>query len=220
MEKRVLLAVILSFVVLYGYQAWVPPPKPVETPVTRAPAPPTPSASASQPASTPATPGGPVAGQPVAPEPQSTPVVADSAERDVTFESESVHAVFTTRGGALKSWRLKKYQDATRQPLELVPHTVPPGTLRPFTLSVPDPKLSATLAQALFKPSAEALQASSGPVSLTFEYQDASGLTARKEFLFAPASPYVVDFSATVAIAGKELVPTIEWGPGICNGLA
>ena len=50
----------------------------------------------------------------------------------------SVRAVFTTRGGALKSWRLKKYQDANRQPLELVPHTVPAGTLRPFTLSVPD----------------------------------------------------------------------------------
>ena len=28
MEKRVLIAVILSFVVLYGYQAMVPPPKP------------------------------------------------------------------------------------------------------------------------------------------------------------------------------------------------
>jgi YidC/Oxa1 family membrane protein insertase len=220
MEKRVLLAVILSFVVLYGYQALVPPPKPAEKPVSGAPAPQAPSASAGQPASSPATPSGPVAGQPIAPEPQSTPLVADSAERDVTFESESVHAVFTTRGGALKSWRLKKYQDAAREPLELVPHTVPPGTLRPFTLSVPDPKLSATLAQALFKPSAEALQASSGPVSLTFEYQDASGLTARKEFLFTPASPYVVDFSATVAIAGEELVPTIEWGPGIGNGLA
>src|SRR5687768_4296773 len=145
MEKRVLLAVILSFVVLYGYQALVPPPKPAEKPVTGAAAPQTPQTAAGQPASSPAAPSGPVAGQPVAPEPQSTPLVADSAEREVTFESESVHAVFTTRGGALKSWRLKKYQDAAREPLELVPHTVPPGTLRPFTLSVPDPNVSATL---------------------------------------------------------------------------
>ena len=58
-----------------------------------------------------------------------------AAERDVTFENDAVSAVFTTRGGALKSWRLKKYQDAAGQPLELVPQDVPPGTPRPFALS-------------------------------------------------------------------------------------
>ncbi len=220
MEKRVLLAVILSFVVLYGYQALVPPPKPVEKPVPAAAPPQTAPAAAGQPASDPALPSSAAAGQPVAPDVQSTPVVADSAERDVTVESESVLAVFTTRGGALKSWRLKKYQNNAGEPLELVPYTVPPGTVRPFTLSVPDSKVSAALAQALFKPSDEALQAGSGPVTLTFEYQDASGLVARKEFLFSPASPYVVGFSATVVQAGKALVPTVEWGPGIGSGLA
>ena len=65
----------------------------------------------------------------------AAPLVADTAERDITFENDAVSAVFTTRGGALKSWRLKKYQDAAGQPLELVPASVPPGTPRPFTLS-------------------------------------------------------------------------------------
>ena len=146
-------------------------------------------------------------------------MVADAAERDITFENESVRAVFTTRGGALKSWRLKKYQDANREPLELVPHTVPAGTLRPFTLSVPDGSVSATLAQALFKPSAESVHPGAAPATLTFDYQDASGLSAHKEFLFDPASPYVIDFSANVTQAGKPLVPTVEWGPGIGSGV-
>src|SRR5918993_4956948 len=155
MEKRVLLAVVLSFVVLYGYQALVTPPTPVDRPVPgTAASPQTPAAAANQPANTP--PGAASSGAPagVGATP-SAPIVADSAERDVTFQNESVHAVFTTRGAALKSWRLQKYQNAAGEPLELVPHTVPPGTLRPFTLSVPDPDTSARLAQALFKPSAE-----------------------------------------------------------------
>ena len=219
MEKRVLLAVVLSFVVLYGYQALFPPPKPAGTPGTGISAPATP-APATQAAggqtSPPATP--PSATEPPAAPPASAPLVAESEERDVKFESESVLAIFTTRGGALKSWRLKKYRDATGEPLELVPRTVPAGTVRPFTLSVPDAATSATLAQAFFKASSD-LGPSSDPARLTFDYQDASGLAARKEFLFNPASPYVVELSATVSQAGKDLVPTLEWGPGIGSGL-
>ena len=140
-------------------------------------------------------------------------------ERDIRFENESVTAVFTTRGGALKSWRLKKYQDAARQPLELIPANAPAGTVHPFTLSVPDAAASATLAQALFKASATEISAASAPATLTFEYQDASGLTARKEFSFFPASPYVINFSATVSQGGKELVPTVHWGPALGSGI-
>jgi YidC/Oxa1 family membrane protein insertase len=220
MEKRVLLAVVLSFVVLYGYQALFPPPKPAGTPGpgTSAPAtttPATPQAGGGQTSPSTTPPSAPV---PAAAPPASAPLVAESEERDVKFETESVEAIFTTRGGALKNWRLKKYRDAAGEPLELVPRTVPAGTVRPFTLSVPDAATSATLAQALFKASSP-VGPSSGPATLTFEYQDASGLAARKEFLFNPDSPYVVSVSATVTQAGKDLVPTIEWGPGIGSGV-
>jgi YidC/Oxa1 family membrane protein insertase len=220
MEKRVLLAVVLSFVVLYGYQALFQPPKPTNTPATGAPpqtAPVAPGASSTPGAAAP--PAAQSAPAPLAERTPSAPVVADSAERDITFENPSVRAVFTTRGGALKSWRLKKYRGTANEPLELVPQTVPPDSPRPFTLAVPDKATSATLAQALFKPSAESLQASSGPATLAFEYQDASGLSARKEFVFPPDSPYVVDVSASVSQSGTALVPTIHWGPGIGSGL-
>ncbi len=216
MEKRVLLAVALSFAVLYGYQALFSPPAPVDKPAgSSAPQSPATAPDSVEPATGPTSPASPPQAAPVA----GTPVVADAADRDITFENQSVLAVFTTRGGALKSWRLKKYQNAAREPLELVPHTVPPGTPRPFTLSVPDAATSATLAQALFKPSADTLQVTSGSATLAFDYQDASGLTARKEFLFTADSPYVIDFSASVSQSGQELVPTIQWGPGIGSGV-
>jgi YidC/Oxa1 family membrane protein insertase len=218
MEKRVLLAVVLSFVVLYGYQAMFPPPKPQPkaTATTGSTAVPAQGASS-------ATPATPEAQQPAAPAAPATPsaaaLVADTEERDITFENESVSAVFTSRGGVLKSWRLKKYQDAAGQPLEIVPHDVPPGTAKPFTLAVEDSAVTATLAQALFKPSAQNVQATSAPATLTFEYQDASGLTARKEFGFSPASPYVINFTASVARGGRLLVPTVQWGPALGSGI-
>jgi YidC/Oxa1 family membrane protein insertase len=213
MEKRVLLAVVLSFVVLYGYQALYPPPKPQ----------PKAGAATSAPAAAVPAAGSATAQPDTAPQPPPAPavatLVADTQERDIRFENESVTAVFTTRGGALKSWRLKKYQDAAREPLELIPANAPAGTVHPFTLSVPDPAASATLAQALFKASATEISAASAPATLTFEYQDASGLIARKEFSFLPASPYVINFSATVSQGGKELVPTVHWGPALGSGI-
>ena len=215
MEKRVLLAVVLSFIVLYGYQAMFPPPKPATTASQGQ------GASSAQPAS-----GVPAQTQPVeAPAPAASgsaaaaPTVADEPDHEVVVENQSVQAVFTTRGGALKSWRLKKYQDAAHQWLELIPHDAPGGHPRPFTLSVDDAAVSATLSQALFRPSAAALNVESGPATLTFEYADASGLTARKEFSFNPQSPYVVHLSASVNQGGNALVPTVQWGPALGDAL-
>src|SRR5262245_37257024 len=106
MEKRVLIAVILSFIVLYGYQAMFPPPKPS---TSRPPA-----AQTTTPSTTTITPESPNQVSPKAPS-GTTPaasvpaaVLGDASERDITVENSNVQAVFTTRGGALRSWRLKK----------------------------------------------------------------------------------------------------------------
>nr|MDQ3421405.1 membrane protein insertase YidC [Acidobacteriota bacterium] len=218
MEKRVLLAIVLSFVVLYGYQAMFPPPEPVK-PAPAAQTPATPqgvTAGSSQGA---AAPGASADATPLEQVSSATPVVGDTAERDVTFENGSVRAVFSTRGGAIKSWRLKKYLNAANEPLELVPQDAPSGLPKPFTLSVQDAAVSKTLAQALYRPSATSVEASSAPQTLTFDYQDASGLAVKKEFSFHPDSPYVVHFSASVTRGAESLVPTIHWGPAVGTNL-
>src|SRR6185436_7891997 len=106
MEKRVLIAVILSFIVLFGYQAMFPPPKPADIK-------PLAGSQTTTPSPTTITPESPAqTTPPVTPESATPPgaaaLVADSAERDVTVENEAVSAVFSTRGAVLKSWRLKK----------------------------------------------------------------------------------------------------------------
>ena len=217
MEKRVLLAVALSFVVLYGYQAMFPPPKPPQRAPVSAEAPASPEAGSAATASpsAPSVTATPQLEAPAAP----APVVADKDEREIVVENDSVRAVFTTRGGALKSWRLKKYQDAAKAPLEIVPQDTPAGLPRPFTLSVDDPRISAVLSQALFRPSATAVDVRTGPATLLFEYADASGVHARKQLSFHPQNPYVVHVSASVDQGGTPLVPVVNWGPAIGNAL-
>src|SRR4029079_8001058 len=221
MEKRVLIAVILSFIVLYAYQAMYPPPRPSPAGGTSTPKTSTAPPSAATSTVPPATPPAGSTQQPAEALPSSAaaPVVADSAERDITVENSAVSAVFATRGAVLKSWRLKKYPDSAGQPLELVPHTVPEGTSRPFTLSVGDQPTDSELSSALFKPSADRVDVTSGTSTLTFEYTHASGLAAKKDFVFSANQPYAVDFSSTVSRSGKALQPTVHWGPGIGSGV-
>jgi YidC/Oxa1 family membrane protein insertase len=219
MEKRVLLAILLSFVVLYGYQAMFPPPEPPKTQTAQSkPAPAAPAA----PTAVTATPQAANASAPVeapAPQPSVAPITGDSHERDITFDNSSVHAVFSNRGGVIKSWRLKKYLNAAKEPLELVPQDAPAGSPKPFTLTAEDEIVSKALAASLYRPSAASVDASTTAQTLTFEYQDASGLNVRKEFAFNPDSPYVVMFTATVTRGSDALVPTIDWGPAIGTNL-
>jgi YidC/Oxa1 family membrane protein insertase len=213
MERKVLLAVVLSFVVLYGWQALFPPPPPVR-PTTAAPPP---AGEPVTPGTQPPTP--PDAATAAAPPAvEAEPVVAGSTEQDVVVETQAVRAVFSNRGAVLKSWRLKHYGDAAGQPLDLVPQNVPSGA-RPFTLQLDDGAATTTLAQALFKPAAEKLEVGSTPAALVFEYTDASGLRARKQFVFSPDHPYVIGFTCDVSRGGTSLNPTIRWGPALGTGV-
>ncbi len=218
MEKRVLIAVVLSFIVLYGYQALFPPPKPQQRPAGTAPtAPNNPAAPAAAPSPAQSAPSAPPA---QAAEAENAPaaLVADSADRDIVVESEAVRAVFGSRGAVLKSWRLKHYRDAGGNPLELIPQNVPAGTPRPFTLKLDDAALTGRLQNALFKPSAKEIRVT-GPTTLSFAYRDASGLDATKAFAFSSDHPYVLGFTARVSNAGSPLVPLIQWGPALGSGI-
>jgi YidC/Oxa1 family membrane protein insertase len=204
MEKRVLLAIFLSFLVLVVYQSLVPPPPEPQTTATRPPAQaPSAAAPTTQPQPPPA-----VAAPPPA---FAQPVVAGEAESDVVVETSAVTATFSTRGAALKSWRLKRYSDGSGQSLELVPQD-PPNLERPFTLAFSDPQDSARTAGAIFRSSAPGLDASRDRQTLSFEYRDAGGFAVTKSFAFEPAHPYAVTFSVRAERSGKPLDPAVHLG--------
>ncbi|HXH23902.1 MAG TPA: membrane protein insertase YidC [Vicinamibacterales bacterium] len=209
MERRVFIAILLSFVVIYAYQAlFLPPPSPPQRAATTQPS----------------TQARPAPGAVERPEPDQAPaappvevVVSEPSEREVVVETDTVEAVFTNRGGRLVHWRLKHYRDATGKPVDMVPSEVPAEEPRPFSLEVDDAQLTARLNTALYRVSGDTqgrVDATSQPATVAFEYQDAAGLQARKEFRFEPGG-YIVTFSAAVSNGGQPLNPVLQWGPGL-----
>ncbi len=199
MEKRVFLAIFLCFIVVWVWQAYI------------APKPSPPTIATTTPPNGPAVAGAPTPGAPdpgaapaAADPPTAAPLVADAAARDIVVETDSIRAVISTAGAALKSWKLKKYQDDQRQPLELVPQDIPAGTYASPSRSRPTTRQSPqTLSRALFKPSADGLSLGSAAGHPDFQYQDASGLNARKTFYFQPdGRPYVVNVEAAIDVGG------------------
>ncbi len=235
MEKRVLLAVFLSFLVLFVYQSLIGPP-PSESPaeagaVAEAPAaepatPPPSAAVAASPEAAPPPPSSSTTPTDAAPAELTTatpisPIVADPTEREIVVETDQVIATFSTRGGVLTSWRLKGYAETSGEFKELVPSGAEMQTPPPFTLEADEAPLTAQLANALFRPSASSLDVRAEPRSLVFEYEDTSGLSTRKEYHFDPENqPFVVRFSASVETAAGPANPAVRWGPGLGGSAA
>jgi YidC/Oxa1 family membrane protein insertase len=216
MEKRVLFAVSLSFLVLVVYQTlFVKPRKPAPTGVTTIAGPQTPGAQASADSSAPLEADRP-ASPAAAAAPAANAIVSDTTARDVIVETEWVRAVFSTRGAVLKSWVLKHYLDANGKPVDMIP-AVNGIVVKPFGVTVVDhPAQTNTLRDALFRPSAESLALGAKPGSIAFEYRDASGLTARKEFQFQPdQKPYVLQVGIKIAQNDEPLKVQIHGGTGI-----
>src|SRR5436190_4107093 len=211
MERRVLIAVLLSFLVLYGYQAMFPPPpepKPAQTTSKAATAPKASAPTQSNP--TPSVQGAPALAE------ATTPAVP---ERELSIDNADVHAVFTTRGAVLKSWQLKKYRDDQNRPLEMIAGHAPADSPLPFTLAVDDAALAAKLAAAPFVLTSETA-AAGAPWRAQFDYADeAAGVRAQKVFSIAPDKPYVIGVAASVTVNGNPVATTIKWGPALGSGL-
>ena len=224
MEKRLLVAVFLSFLVLYAYQVLVLQPAADKAKRQQAaaaamtnPAPGAPGtaggggpAGASQAASAAAAPA-------VQVEVPVQPVIAEAAERDIVVETKSVRAVFTNRGAKLESWTLKAFKNLQKRPQELVATYLEPGRTRPFDLLVDDANATARLKHGLFRVSgvdSGSVDATGGSQTIVFEFQDGFGLTARKSFTFEPDG-YIVKFSAEVSVGGRTMNPTVLWGAGL-----
>src|SRR5205085_2957135 len=117
MERRLLLAILLTFVVLTAYQWLIPKPPPESAATTTshavdAKAPQSPAGTSPSAAPAPALP------------PVET-VVASTTATTIVVQNNLVRAVFSNRGATLLSWQLQKYHGAGGVPVEPVPHDLP-----------------------------------------------------------------------------------------------
>ena len=213
MERRVLLAISLSFLVLFAYQSFFPPPDPA------APgAPPGASAPAPSGQTAPAAAGAPAQ---AASAPAAAALRADTEEREYVVETTSVRAVFTNRGARLKQWELKQYRDLSGAAVDLVPAETG-GQPLPFSLlldAAPDTAAANGALYVVVNNAPARVDATTSPAAITFAYEAADGLVVRKRFTLQP-SGFEVTFLAEVKRGGSTLNPRIVWGPGLGDEIA
>lgn len=197
-ERRLMLAVALSFLVLLGYRVLYPPqpaPEPIGASIAASAAPVEPSAPLST-ASTPA--------------PQQA--VSDERERRVEIVGRDSVVAFSNRGARLVSWRLQRFTDARGAAEEMV--QTPPDGPRPLDLETGDAAVDARLREALFEPSSQTLTlVGQGEAELRFAFADGE-LAAEKTLRFR-ADGYLLAVSASVQLAGRALPARLLWGPGL-----
>ena len=223
MEKRVLLAVFLSFLVLFVYQSlFIPPETPPMAPdqaqvsTTTSQSVPPPESEAQRERNFSEILSNKSREVSETEYGTATPTIADSQIREIVVETPNVRAVFANRGAKLTSWLLKNYFNDEGKPLELVSADLPDDLARPFSLVLEDAELTRRLDEALFVSSHDGLELIDEPGLLSFEYEDSEGLRVRKDFHFDPAGlPYVVTFTADVKNGGQSLNPTLRWDTGV-----
>ena len=205
-ERRLLLAVALSLLVLTAYSLLFAP----------APPPPAPSPSPSGLAAT-AAPSAPATTPPVATAeavaPAPAPAVADERERRVEVLADEYAVAFTNRGARVVSWTLSRYRDARGRAEEMVP--AQGGSIRPLDVETGDPGLDARLREALYKPSAETVTVSGAePHTLRFAFSDGE-VEAEKTLVFQDYG--LVTLGVKVRRHGQEVPARLLWGPGVGN---
>ncbi len=200
MEKRILLALALSFLVIFAYQLIFPPPQVKKQELERL------SVSSRE----------NVESKP----PSEIPRVSDlklpsipkeKEEKVITVETPLYKALISNRGGVLKSWVLKKHKDEKGGELELIPEVDSKG-LHPLSLKL-DNSLS-YINNSLFFPSLTNISLKESEKSeLTLTYSN-ENIKVFKKFIFTGDS-YFFEFETFIYREGQQIVPAVYIGPRI-----
>ncbi|MBM4145873.1 MAG: membrane protein insertase YidC [Nitrospira sp.] len=174
MEKRALIAVAISFVILLAYQYFFIKPMPQEV--------------QNQPVVTEKDKTVPVETQPPS-VPSPSPVAlsktksAPSEEKEVKIETELYSAVLTTKGATIKRYELKKYKDNNGKNVLLLKN---PGLIPPLSIGTKDDFELRSASFRMSSPGGErnmTLDKNNTSGTLVFEYAD-SGFSIKRSFTF------------------------------------
>ena len=203
MERRLLLVFVLTFVVILIFQPVL------KKYLPQAPATPSQEQKA-------APPKGPQTAAPRAPSAAVAPPAGvarqASAESETVIENNFYRITFTNRGGQVKSWILKQYDDDQGKPLELVNGAAAEKFGYPLSLWTYDETLRNKVNTALYVVSSA--NDAKAPRAISFEYGDAD-LSVRKTFRFD--NTYVVQVEATVLDKGSPISAFPMWPAGLAD---
>ncbi len=208
MERRLLLVFALTFLVIIVCQPLLKKylPQPVAPPAQ----------TQSQNPTQAAVPVPQVATLPSSVQPSSTaatPIGAKQAstESETIIENDLYRITFTNRGGQVKSWILKKYDDEKGQPQNLVNSVAAEKYGYPLSLWTYDETQRNKINTALYVVSQGGKSAANDGQTLTFEYADPD-VTVRKVFRFDQS--YVIGVETSVLSKGNLVSALPMWPAG------
>jgi YidC/Oxa1 family membrane protein insertase len=216
-ERRLLLAVALTFLVILAFQPLLkkygaPPPEPKpqgqgQTQSGQSQAGQGQNASQAAAAAAPA--------QQRSPVPSAIGAKQATSESETVIENDLYRITFTNRGGQVKSWILKKYDDDNGRPLELVNQLAAEKYGYPLSLWIYDEPLRNRVNSALFVASPSGTV--SAPAEITYEYAD-QDLAVRKTFHFDHT--YVVHVETSAVYKGSPIPALPLWPAGFGDEIA
>jgi YidC/Oxa1 family membrane protein insertase len=125
------------------------------------------------------------------------------------IENDVYRIVFTNRGGRVKSWVLKKYNDDKGGPLELVNTAAAEKYGYPLTLWTYDETLRNKVNSALYVATSTG---GAAPAEITFAYADGD-VSVQKSYKFDRGS-YVVGVRTSVDVKGAQVTAFPMWPAG------
>lgn len=202
MEKRMLIAIVLTLGLLMLWRAFFAPPPP----------PPAPSQAKSPIASKSSSPGRSArTAVPPPPAPVALPVEQGKQAQDIVVENGFYRVTLSTQGGLIKSWVLRKYTDAQGKPLNVVDASACNQLGYPMSLKLEDSELATKLNSAVYVASPVGATISA-PAVVTFTYSDGK-IEVKKEYTFGPG--YKADVHVGVFDGQHYLPVSVEWPGGI-----
>ena len=207
-EKRLLLAIILSMAILFGtpyvYQKLnlTPQPEPISTEIVEE--------------VVPATVAKPVAEEEVTEQKRPAAVGATAAvPREVVVETDDLRLTFTNVGAYLKSARLKHYTSIAGESLEIIPQSLPVEAGGVLLLRSSEESLNRILKEAAYEVSGPAAYSEDDFHAVSFNYRR-EGVEIVKRVLI-PKQGYELRVEVEMWRDGRAIPCAVQLGPGIGN---
>jgi YidC/Oxa1 family membrane protein insertase len=211
-NRRVLLAIILTFGVLTAWSLLVTPPRPSLP--RDLPAASTPAAGEATPPSIPL-----VEAPDLPPAPAEAGAVADTRARQIHVRSPLYDVTLDSKGAVVSRWALEKYRTVVSRPGETagpVEFLAEEAVYRPLAILTGDARSEAVLASALFVVDGEDVNLVAGEkATVTFRWSDGKGTSVEKRIEF-DGSSYVVGVEVRATVAGSPRV-YLGLGPGVAE---
>jgi YidC/Oxa1 family membrane protein insertase len=205
-ERRLLLAIVLSMAILFGtpyvYQKLnlTPQPELAPTEVIEKPAPV-------------ATPKRAGEWKPAEAVTQKAVAPTDAVPREVKVETEDLRLTFTNVGAFLTSARLKGYASSEGEWLEILPQKVPAGAGGALMLRSSEEGLNRILAEATYEVSGPNAFPKGGFIEVSFSFrQENLEITKR---IFVPEKGYQLRVEVELQQDGQVIPCAVQLGPGI-----